>query len=61
MTQKEEIEEDIYCKGCNGCGYVGCDGIKSFLANHVKGKTDCLYEGSYIEDILEIYKDSELT
>lgn len=48
-------EEDIYCKVCGGCGEVGCDGIKSFLEKHVRGKTDCLYEDSFINDIEEFY------
>lgn len=54
----DEEEDDVptcYCKNCGGCGEVGCDGIKDFLNKHVKGKTDCMYEESYIEDILTTY------
>lgn len=52
-----EDDESPYCAGCGGCGEVGCDGIETFLAKHVRGKTDCKYEGSYIADIIETYKE----
>ncbi len=60
MTE-EEIQKEIdegpgYCKHCNGCGYTGCDGIKTFLEVHVKNKTNCEYEDMYLEDILQTYK-----
>lgn len=53
-------EEDLYCPVCSGCGEVGCDGIRSFLEHHVRGKTDCKYEESYIEDIILAYRHLEL-
>lgn len=52
---KNANEDEVYCKICRGCGEVGCDGIKSFLEKHVRGKTDCLYEDSFINDIEEFY------
>jgi hypothetical protein len=52
----ETDDEDYpYCQECSGCGEVGCDGIDGFLNKHVKGKTTCKYEESYIEDIKETY------
>lgn len=58
---KQHIEDDIawgtYCKECGGCGEVGCDGIVAFLNKHVRGKTNCLYEEAYIEDIIQMYKE----
>jgi len=41
-----------YCDKCKGCGYIGCDGIRSFLKEHVRGKTDCLVDATFIEEIL---------
>ena len=55
----EELEEDIYCRECQGCGEVGCDGIRSFLEAHVRGKTNCLHEDSFIDDILWAYRHLE--
>lgn len=54
--EMKEEDDSPYCKECGGCGEVGCDGIVSFLEKHVRGKTDCMYEESYIEDIIEAYK-----
>lgn len=51
--KKPDIEEDLfYCDKCGGCGYIGCCGIKQFLEKHVKGKTDCLNESSFIDEII---------
>lgn len=49
-------EEEIYCPECGGCGYIGCDGIKSFLETHVKGKTNCLNEAIFIDEIIEYFE-----
>lgn len=52
------MEDDYYCKVCEGCGEVGCDGIRGFLEKHVRGKTDCKYENEFIEDIILCYDES---
>lgn len=52
-------EEEIYCRECQGCGEVGCDGISSFLETHVRGKTNCLYENEFIEDIKITYDEDK--
>ena len=56
MDDKIEIETiedgDIYCPECNGCGYIGCCGIRSFLEEHVKGKTNCTEEDGFIAEII---------
>ena len=59
-----DYDDDIdagsfYCKECGGCGYIGCDGIRSFLEKHVKGKTDCSEEASFIAEIIEFVEDHE--
>ena len=46
-------EESYYCEKCHGCGYIGCDGVESFLKNHVSGKTDCKHEEQFIDEIIE--------
>ena len=51
--------ENFYCKTCGGCGYIGCDGIRSFLEKHVKGKTNCSEESSFIAEIIEFVEDHE--
>ena len=48
----KEDPDEVYCKTCKGCGYIGCDGVRAFLAKHVKGKTNCLNEESFIEEII---------
>mgnify|MGYP001613220012 FL=1 len=53
------LDEDpagIYCEKCNGCGEVGCDGIETFIDKHIRGKTNCQYEESYLTDIINIYE-----
>lgn len=49
--EDKQTEEEIYCDKCKGCGDIGCDGTFTFLAHHVIGKTDCLYEETYIEEL----------
>jgi tyrosyl-tRNA synthetase len=58
----EFVEDDpeIYCKECDGCGEVGCDGIETFLNKHVNGKTNCLHESSYLFDIIDIYRHDKI-
>lgn len=54
IKKKESLfdEDEIYCKKCGGCGYIGCDGIRDFLKYHVKGKTDCSQEATFISEII---------
>ena len=56
------IDTDTYCNKCGGCGIVACDGITAFLDTHVRGKTDCTQEASFIAEIIEaLDEDAELT
>ena len=51
---EQNMEDDIpspYCEKCGHCGEIGCCGIKSFLEEHVRGKTDCRYEDEILEEI----------
>lgn len=50
--KKSKEENEMYCPTCGGCGYIGCCGIKDFLEKHVKGKTNCLNEKAFIQEIL---------
>ena len=58
---KKEIGDDysLYCPKCGGCGYIGCDGIRTFLKKHVEGKTDCTEEASFIQEIIEYVEGAE--
>lgn len=52
----EVPEDDIpspYCEKCGHCGEIGCCGIRVFLENHVRGKTDCMYEDEILDEIEE--------
>jgi len=52
-TIKKEDIDNPYCDTCGGCGYIGCDGIRAFLMKHVKGKTNCKNEESFIQEIID--------
>lgn len=52
------LQDYPYCCICGTCGETGCCGIERFLDNHVKGKTNCLYEEDMIEEIKEIYENT---
>jgi hypothetical protein len=54
---KKEKHQNFYCKKCGGCGYVGCCGIRNFIEHHIKGKTDCLNEASFISEIINLIED----
>ena len=63
-TEDKPTNDDIeiYCKHCGGCGYIGCDGIRAFLKAHVAGKTNCLNEVQFIEEIItyvEMYDEQQ--
>lgn len=52
-------EDDIpspYCEKCCHCGEIGCCGIKSFLEEHARGKTDCMYEDEILDEIEEWFE-----
>lgn len=49
----------MYCKKCGGCGYIGCCGIRKFLETHVRGKTDCLWEDSFLSEIINYIEYEE--
>lgn len=44
-------KDELICPTCNSCGFIDCCGVKDFLDNHIKGKTNCLYETFIIHDI----------
>lgn len=46
-----------YCPHCDGCGEVYCDGVFSFLENHVRGRTNCTEEDRFIDQIEELWED----
>ncbi len=53
FIKKNVIEEfDPYCEVCEGCGFIGCCGIKNFLEEHVRGKTNCKNEDMFIDEII---------
>ena len=58
----EEEFPSIYCPKCGHCGEIGCCGVETFFNNHVRGKTDCLYEEEIISEIIEMldfYKEKK--
>lgn len=59
MSKKLVEESDFYCPKCGGCGYIGCDGIRSFLKNHVENKTDCTNEAAFIQEIVAFVEETE--
>lgn len=48
--------KNVYCEICGSCGIEGCCPVERFIRDHVKGKTNCLYEDTYIEEILKAVK-----
>lgn len=59
MSSKQDMEDDIpspYCEKCGHCGEIGCCGIKSFLEEHVRGKTNCRYEDEILDEIEEWFE-----
>lgn len=57
----EEGEDDYnpYCEVCGTCGYLGCCGIRNFIEEHIKGKTNCKNENIIINELIDLcdYKD----
>ena len=59
VKKEKEEEYDMYCKSCGSCGYIGCCGIRSFLKHHVEGKTNCLNEHTFIQEIIDFIEENE--
>lgn len=59
MKKNVEEYESPYCDVCGHCGYIGCCGIRNFIANHIEGKTNCKNESLIIDDLISLceYKD----
>ena len=66
MAKKIKINEYLkgeyynpYCETCDTCGYIGCCGIRNFIDEHIKGKTNCKNEDIIINELIDLceYKD----
>lgn len=66
MAKKIKINEYLegeyynpYCETCGTCGYIGCCGIRNFIDEHIKGKTNCKNEDIIINELIDLceYKD----
>ena len=55
----DEEYESPYCEVCGTCGYIGCCGIRNFIEEHIKGKTNCKNEDLIISELIDLcdYKD----
>ena len=55
----EEEYDSPYCEVCGTCGYLGCCGIRNFIEEHIKGKTNCKNEDIIINELITLcdYKD----
>lgn len=55
----DEDEQSPYCEICGHCGEIGCCGIRNFIEEHIKGKTNCKNEDWVISDLISLceYKD----
>lgn len=55
----EEEYESPYCEVCGHCGEIGCCGIRNFIEEHIKGKTNCKNEDIIINELIDLcdYKD----
>ena len=55
----EEEYESPYCEVCGTCGYIGCCGIRNFIEEHIKGKTNCKNEDLIISELIDMceYED----
>ena len=59
MKKNAEEYESPYCDVCGHCGYIGCCGIRNFIAEHIEGKTNCKNESLVIDELISLceYKD----
>lgn len=46
--------ESPYCEICGHCGDIGCCGIRGFIEEHIKGKTNCKNEDGIVQDLISI-------
>lgn len=55
----DKDEQSPYCEVCGHCGEIGCCGIRHFIEEHIKGKTNCKNEDFVICDLISLceYKD----
>ncbi len=55
----DEDEQSPYCEVCGHCGEIGCCGIRNFIEEHIKGKTNCKNEEFIVDDLISLckYKD----
>lgn len=55
----DKDEQSPYCEVCGHCGEIGCCGIRNFIEEHIKGKTNCKNEDFVIRDLISLceYKD----
>ena len=49
-----DMEESPYCEVCGHCGEIGCCGIRGFIEEHIKGKTNCKNEDGIVQDLISI-------
>lgn len=59
MKKNVEEYESPYCDVCGHCGYIGCCGIRNFIAEHIEGKTNCKNESLVIDELISLcdYRD----
>ena len=55
----EEEYESPYCEVCGTCGYLGCCGIRNFIEEHIKGKTNCKNEEIIINELIDLVEYEE--
>ena len=55
----EEDIESPYCEVCGTCGYIGCCGIRNFIEEHIKGKTNCKNEDLIISELIYLCENEE--
>lgn len=55
----DKDEQSPYCEVCGHCCEIGCCGIRNFIEEHIKGKTNCKNEDFVICDLISLceYKD----
>lgn len=50
----ENDEQSPYCEVCGHCGEIGCCGIRNFIEEHIKGKTNCKNEEYIIYELIDL-------